>query len=73
MCMSGGGGGGFGALAPAAPAAAAPPPPTAVDPSVIAARQNIIAQAALAQGRGATIAAQTGDNGQSPKKELTGQ
>lgn len=42
---------------PAAPAApeAPPPVPTAVDPSVLAARANMQASAAAAQGRAATI------------------
>lgn len=48
--------------APAAPAAAPPPPPTAVDPAVIAARQNLINQQSLA-GRGSTIVAQNGNAG----------
>lgn len=49
--------------APAAPAAAPPPPPTMVDPAVIAARQNLINQQSMA-GRGQTVVAQTGSNGQ---------
>lgn len=40
--------------APVAPAAV-PPPPTAVDPAVLAARQNEQDAAAMAQGRGSTI------------------
>lgn len=59
--------------APQAAAAAAPPPPTTVDPSVIAARQNMIAQANMAQGRASTIVSQTGDNGTTQKNQLTGQ
>ena len=49
--------------APAAPAAAPPPPPTQVDPAVIAARQNLINQQAMA-GRGSTVVPQSGSNGQ---------
>lgn len=40
--------------APASPTTP-PPPPTAVDPSVLAARSNMQANAAMAQGRGSTI------------------
>lgn len=48
--------------APAAPVAA-PPPPTMVDPAVIAARQNLINQQAMA-GRGSTVVAQSGNKGE---------
>lgn len=59
--------------APAAPVAAAPPPPTVVDPSVVAARQSLIAQAASAQGRASTIVAQDGPASTNTQKTLTGQ
>lgn len=53
--------------APSMPAPAAPvtppPAPTLVDPAVIAARQNLINQQAMA-GRGTTVVPQTGSNGQ---------
>ena len=48
--------------APAAPVTT-PPPPTMVDPAVIAARQNLINQQALA-GRGSTVVSQTGSKGE---------
>lgn len=70
MCV---GGSGSSMPAPAAPAAAAPPPPTMVDPAVLAARQNMINQAAQARGRASTIVDQTGAQGQEQNKTLTGQ
>lgn len=69
MCMPSGGS----MPAPAAPAAAAPPPPTTIDPAVVAARQNVVAQAAMAQGRASTIVAQDGNQGQEQQKVLLGQ
>lgn len=60
----------------AAPAAliTPPPPPTAVDPAVLAARANIMNNAAREQGRGSTIATSAaGDpSGTSGKKALLG-
>lgn len=68
----------MGGAAPAAPVAApvvapTPPPPTAVDPSVLAARQNASANAKAAIGLDATVtpgALDTGSTG--TKKTLLG-
>lgn len=70
MCINGGGGS---APPPQAPVSTTPPPPSAVDPAILAARQNLITQAAMAKGRASTIVDQTGDQGSSEKKKLTGQ
>ena len=47
-----------------------PPPPTAVDPAVIAARQNLINQQTIA-GRGSTVVAQNGSAGQTLGQAVT--
>lgn len=65
MCMGG---------APSAPAAAplpapTPPPPTAVDPSVLAARQNAADNARTAAGIGSTVAPGDLDTGSSGNKK----
>lgn len=53
--------------------AAPPPPPTAVDPAVLAARQNARDRSALAGGRASTIATSAiPDDATSTKKQLLG-
>lgn len=53
MCMGGGAPAAIPAAAPLPPPT--PPPPTAVDPAVLAARQNVTANAKAAAGLGSTI------------------
>lgn len=68
MCM-----GGASAPAVAPLPAPTPPPPTAVDPAVLAARQNVTANARAAAGIGSTVGTNPLDGGSTgSKKTLLG-